>query len=189
LLPATGANGWRSGIGAPSGAVVLGIRAMPELYSFDIRYGNPMPDKGVRYKEVVRAPLWLIAFIYFLILSLVMSIWAALGNTPALVSLGILSIWVVVLYFKTALRIEVDERELRVGGARIEHSYIGEVTALSPVEMKATRTRNADASAYLAIRFWSSNGLKLQVSDPRDPTPYWLITSTSAEKLIKALKP
>ena len=44
-----------------------------------------------------------------------MSIWAALGNTPALVSLGILSVWVVGVYFKTGLTIEVDERELRVG--------------------------------------------------------------------------
>ena len=147
-----------------------------------------MPDKGVRYKEVVRAPLWLIAFVYFLILSLVISIWAALGNTPAVVSLGILSIWLIVAYFKSALTIEVDENELRVGAARIEHAYIGDAIALTPVEMKSIRTRDADPSAYLAIRFWSSNGLKLKISDPRDPTPYWLITSNEADDLVKALK-
>ena len=147
-----------------------------------------MPDKGVRYKEVVRAPLWLIAFVYFLILSLVISIWAALGNTPAVVSLGILSIWLIVAYFKSALTIEVDENELRVGAARIEHAYIGDAIALTPVEMKSIRTRDADPSAYLAIRFWSSNGLKLKVSDSRDPTPYWLITSNKATDLVKALK-
>lgn len=147
-----------------------------------------MPEKGVRYKEVVRAPLWLIAFVYFLILSLVMSIWVALGNTPALVSLGMLSIWAVVVYFKTSLTIEVDEEELRVGVARIEHAYIGDVAALTPDEMKTIRTRDADPSAYLAIRFWSSQGVKLKISDPRDPTPYWLITSNKATDLIKALK-
>ena len=147
-----------------------------------------MPDKGVRYKEVVRAPLWLIAFVYFLILSLVISIWAALGNTPAVVSLGILSIWLIIAYFKSALTIEVDENELRVGAVRIEHAYIGDAIALTPVEMKSIRTRDADPSAYLAIRFWSSNGLKLKISDPRDPTPYWLITSNKADELVKALK-
>ena len=147
-----------------------------------------MREKGVRYKEVVRAPLWLIAFVYFLILSLVISIWAALGNTPAVVSLGILSIWLIVAYFKSALTIEVDENELRVGAARIEHAYIGDAIALTPVEMKSIRTRDADPSAYLAIRFWSSNGLKLKISDPRDPTPYWLITSNKADELVKALK-
>ena len=46
-----------------------------------------MPEKGVRYREVIRAPLWLIAFVYFLFLSLVLSIWAALGNTPSLANL------------------------------------------------------------------------------------------------------
>jgi hypothetical protein len=147
-----------------------------------------MPEKGVRYREVVRAPLWLIAFVYFLILSLVISIWAALGTTPAVVSLGILSIWMIVVYFKSALTIEVDEKELRVGAARIEHAYIGDAIALTPVEMKSIRTRDADPSAYLAIRFWSSNGLKLKISDPRDTTPYWLITSNKADDLVKALK-
>ena len=188
LLPAIGAKGWRSGIGAPSGAVVLGIRAMSQLYSFDIRYGNPMPEKGVRYKEVVRAPLWLIAFVYFLILSLVISIWAALGNTPAVVSLGILSIWMIVVYFKSALTIEVDEKELRVGAARIEHAYIGDAIALTPVEMKSIRTRDADPSAYLAIRFWASKAVKVEVSDNRDATPYWLISSKNPQRLVEALK-
>ncbi len=148
-----------------------------------------MPEKGVRYKEVIRAPLWLIAFVYFLVLSVVMSIWAALGNTPALVSLGMLSIWVVFIYFKTELKIEVNENELRVGAARIQHAYIGDVIALTPAEMKTIRTRDADPSAHLAIRFWSSKGLKIKISDPRDPTPYWLVTSNAAADLVKALQP
>ena len=147
-----------------------------------------MPEKGVRYKEVIRAPLWLIAFVYFLILSLVISIWAALGNTPAVVSLGILSIWMIIVFFKSALTIEVDEKELRVGAARIDHAFIGDVIALTPFEMRSIRTRDADPSAYLAIRFWSSKGVKLKISDPRDPTPYWLITSNKATDLVKALK-
>jgi hypothetical protein len=147
-----------------------------------------MRDDGMRYREVIHAPLWLIAFVYFLILSLVISIWAALGNTPALVSLIALSIWVIVVYFKTALTIEVDDKELRVGGARIEHAYIGDVTALTTSEMKLIRTRDANPSAYLAIRFWSSNGVKLQISDSRDATPYWLITTNTSADLVKALK-
>ena len=94
----------------------------------------------------------------------------------------------IVVYFKSALTIEVDEKELRVGAARIEHAYIGDAIALTPVEMKSIRTRDADPSAYLAIRFWTSNGLKLKISDPRDTTPYWLITSNKADDLVKALK-
>ena len=142
----------------------------------------------MRYKEVIRAPLWLIAFVYFLFLSMVLSIWAALGNTPALVTFGVLTAWIVFLYFRTALTIRVDESYLYVGTAKIEHSFIGSTTALNPSELKLIRTRDADPSAYLAIRFWASKAIKVEVHDSRDTTPYWLISSKSPHRLVEALK-
>ena len=142
----------------------------------------------MRYKEVIRAPLWLIAFVYFLFLSMVLSIWAALGNTPALVTFGVLTAWIVFLYFRTALIIRVDESYLYVGTAKIEHSFIGSTTALSSSELKLIRTRDADPSAYLAIRFWASKAIKVEVRDSRDTTPYWLISSKSPQRLVEALK-
>lgn len=147
-----------------------------------------MRDQGVRFKEVIRAPLWLVAFVYFLFLSMVLSIWAALGNTPALITFGVLSIWLLYLYFKTALRIGVDQTCLRVGNASIEHIYIGEVEVLTPAQVKLVRTRDADPLAFLAIRFWSSKAVKVQVLDARDKTPYWLITTKKGTELRKALK-
>lgn len=142
----------------------------------------------MRYKEVIRAPLWLIAFVYFLFLSMVLSIWAALGNTPALVTFGVLTAWIVFLYFRTALIIRVDESYLYVGTAKIEHSFIGSTTALSSSELKLIRTRDADPSAYLAIRFWASKAIKVEVHDSGDTTPYWLISSKSPHRLVEALK-
>lgn len=142
----------------------------------------------MHYKEVIHPPLWLIAFVYFLFLSLVLSIWAALGNTPAIITFGISTAWLVDLYFRTTLKIEVSESELRVGAARIDRRYIGEVVALTSNEVKLLRTRDADPTAYLAIRFWTSKAVKIQVSDSRDSTPYWLITSKNPKALAAALK-
>jgi hypothetical protein len=42
--------------------------------------------------------------------------------------------------------------------------------------------------AFLAIRFWSSKAVKVQVTDARDKTPYWLITTKNGKELLKALK-
>jgi hypothetical protein len=126
--------------------------------------------------------------VYFLFLSIVLSIWAALGNTPALITFGLLTIWLIYLYFKTALKIQVDQTHLRVGHAAIEHIYIGEVVVLTSAETKLARTRDADPLAFLAIRFWSSKAVKVQVADPRDKTPYWLITTKKGRELLKALK-
>ncbi len=38
------------------------------------------------FREVIRPPLWVLAFIYFMFLSLVIAIWAALDNRSALIS-------------------------------------------------------------------------------------------------------
>jgi hypothetical protein len=147
-----------------------------------------MRDKDMQYKEVIRAPLWLIAFVYFLFLSMVLSIWAALGNAPAFLTFGVLTVWIVFLYFRTALTIRVDENYLYVGAARIEHSFIGSTTALNTSELKRIRTRDADPSAYLAIRFWVSKAVKVEVLDSRDTTPYWLISSKNPQRLVEAIK-
>jgi hypothetical protein len=142
----------------------------------------------MQYKEVIHPPLWLIAFVYFLFLSMVLSIWAALGNTPAIITFGISTAWLVDLYYRTSLKIEINDHELRIGSARIDRKYIGETVALTGKEATLIRTRDADPAAYMAIRFWTSKAVKMQLSDSRDSTPYWLITSNNPQALAAALK-
>ena len=142
----------------------------------------------MRYREVIHAPLWLLALIYFFLLSIVISVWAALGNNPALITLAAVTVLLILFYFKSALIIEVDNNELRVGKAHIEHQYIGEVNYLDNKAIQLLRTRDADPKAHLAIRFWSSKGVQLFVKDERDSTPYWLISSKKGLDLIKGLK-
>ena len=107
----------------------------------------------MRYREVIRTPLWLLAIIYFFFLSLVISIWAALGNNSALVSLVVLTLILVAVYVKAGLVIEVDDTEIRVGRAHLQRDFIGEITALDNQQLKRIRTRDADPAAFLAIRF------------------------------------
>ena len=84
----------------------------------------------MRYREVIRMPLWLLALIYFFFLSFVLSVWAALGNSAALVTFLALSALLVLISIRTRLIIQVDHSELMVGRAHIELKYIGEVTEL-----------------------------------------------------------
>jgi hypothetical protein len=142
----------------------------------------------MRYREVIRAPLWLLAIIYFFFLSLVISIWAALGNNSAIVTLVVLSLTLINIYFKSGLSIEVDENELRVGRAHLPREYFGNVTALDNQQVRIVRTRDADPAAFLAIRFWSPKAIQVFVNDARDQTPYWLISTSQPEKLLLALK-
>jgi hypothetical protein len=54
--------------------------------------------------------------------------------------------------------------------------------------MRRIRTRDADPQAFLAIRFWASQGVQIMIDDERDVTPYWLVTSKKGMELIKAIK-
>ncbi|CAB4820560.1 unannotated protein [freshwater metagenome] len=141
----------------------------------------------MRYREVIRMPLWLLALIYFFFLSFVVSVWAALENIAALVALLVVTSLLLRLAFTSALVIEINGQELRVGRAHISLSYIKNATALTVHEMKNIRTRDADPAAYLAIRFWNANGVKVVLDDPRDSTPYWVITSKQSEELAEIL--
>ena len=142
----------------------------------------------MRYREVIRAPLWLLAIIYFFMLSLVISIWAALGNNSALTLLAVVTAALVWIYSATALAIEVDNKELRVGNAHINLALIGDCIDLDNEAIRRVRTRDANPQAFLAIRFWAPKGIQLTINDTKDPTPYWLISSNAGAELIKAIK-
>ena len=142
----------------------------------------------MRYHEVIRAPLWLLAIVYFFMLTLVISLWAALGNGAALISLVVLTAALVWIYSASTLTIEVDNEELRVGKAHISLNLIGECINLDNEAIKRVRTRDADPRAFLAIRFWAQQGIQVEIKDKNDPTPYWLISSNAGAQLIKAIK-
>ena len=142
----------------------------------------------MRYREVIRAPLWLLAVVYFFMLSLVISIWSALGDNSALIALVLVTAALVWIYSATALTIQVNDKELRVGKAHIALGFIGDCIDLDNEAIKRVRTRDADPRAFLAIRFWAPKGVQVTINDTRDSTPYWLISSNAGAELIKAIK-
>ena len=139
------------------------------------------------FTEVLRPPIWVLAFIYFMFLSLVIAIWAAFDTTATMVSLAIATLAIPFIAQSLTSRIGVDHNQLRIDKAHIELKYLGKVTVLDSDAMRLLRTRDADPAAFLAIKFWSSKGIKIEVTDPRDATPYWLITSKRGEKLAALL--
>jgi hypothetical protein len=141
----------------------------------------------VIFTEVLRPPIWVLAFIYFMFLSLVIAIWAALDTTATMVALAIATLAIPFIARSLTSRIRVDHNELRIDKAHIALKYLGKVTVLDSDAMRLLRTRDADPAAFLAIKFWAATGIKLEVTDPRDATPYWLITSKRGEKLAALL--
>jgi Protein of unknown function (DUF3093) len=142
----------------------------------------------VIFREILRPPLWVLAFIYFLFLSVVLSIWAVFDTRTTLITFLLSTL--ALIWVATAMKSEItfDGEILRIDKANIDKKYLGAVTVLDKSEMHLLRTRDADPAAYLAIKFWEPQGLRIDLNDPRDKTPYWLITSKRGEEIAALLK-
>ncbi|MDA8777401.1 DUF3093 domain-containing protein [Pontimonas sp.] len=83
--------------------------------------------------------------------------------------------------------ITVDSRLLEVGTARLERSFIASVESLSGEQARHAKGPGAHGRAWLCLRPWVHPVVKITLSDPEDPTPYWLVSSRTPDLLKSAL--
>ncbi len=140
------------------------------------------------WEENIRWPWWLTLLILGLDLSIIIAIWAGLGNTAALIAAGSTLLFTCYLFFITVLRTRVEGENLSVGRAKIQKKYLGKVITLSIDEFRHLRGAGINPSAFHAFRFWIKRGVKIEINDPQDPTPYWLVSSKAPERFAEALK-
>lgn len=85
-------------------------------------------------------------------------------------------------------KVEVADGELKVGDAHVPLTLLGEVEIISPADRRAAMGRELDPAAFVLHRGWVKPMVRVHLTDPEDPTPYWLISTRHPEELIKALK-
>jgi hypothetical protein len=84
--------------------------------------------------------------------------------------------------------ISVDEQEVRVGRAAIEHAYIATCRALNAEETRRRTGVEADARAHLALRPYIKTTVEITLDDIEDPVPYWLVSTRHPQRLAAALQ-
>jgi len=102
------------------------------------------------WEENIRWPWWLTLLILGLDLSIIIAIWAGLGNPAALIAAGSTILFTCYLFFITVLRTRVEGEYLSVGRARIEKKYLGKVITLSIDEFRHLRGAGINPSAFHA---------------------------------------
>lgn len=105
--------------------------------------------------------------------------WTLTALTAALVGLGLLAYG--------SARIEVTDREFRAGRAHIEGALLGAATPLDAEQTRRTAGVDADVRAYLLLRPYLRRAVKVEITDPADPAPYWLVSTRHPERLAEAL--
>jgi hypothetical protein len=98
-----------------------------------------------------------------------------------------LAVLALVLWTYGDARIVVDAETFRAGRARLPAQYVGSATALDADQTKRVAGVEADARAYLVLRPYLKRAVRVELTDPADPTPYWLVGTRHPEELAKAL--
>lgn len=93
----------------------------------------------------------------------------------------------VVLLLAAAPRIEVTDTEFVAGKARVPLNLVGAVATARGEDARQERGPGLDARAWLLIRGWVDPVVKIEIVDPQDPTPYWLVSTRQPENLAAAL--
>ena len=139
-------------------------------------------------REVMRWPWWFSFLVLGLDFSIVIALWAGLGNNAALIGL-ITTVGLSIFFYQfTSLTIERDGNVLRVGGAAIDLQYLGEIEVLDRQTMQHFLREGFNSRAFYAMRFWVKTGIKISIVDRRDPTPFWIVSSKRAAEIAQLIK-
>jgi hypothetical protein len=84
-------------------------------------------------------------------------------------------------------RVEVAGGRFRAGRAAVPLRLLGTARAATGEEARQERGPRLDARAYLCIRGWVDPVVRVELVDPEDPTPYWLVSSRRPDRLLAAL--
>ena len=86
-----------------------------------------------------------------------------------------------------AARLTVRDGFFRAGRAGIAGEHLGAATALDPETTRRIAGVEADARAYLLLRPYLKRAVKVEIADPADPAPYWLVSTRHPDELARAL--
>ncbi|MER6976352.1 DUF3093 domain-containing protein [Streptomyces carpinensis] len=140
------------------------------------------------YEERLTAPRswWLISFLIGVSCALVL---LPFGTLPLLGGLvGGTAVAAIVASSYGSVRIRVVGGFLIAGEAKVPVTALGEAEVLDPEEARAWRTYKADTRAFLLLRAYIPRALRVEVTDPEDPTPYLYLSSREPERLAEALR-
>jgi hypothetical protein len=85
-------------------------------------------------------------------------------------------------------RVRVVNGALAVGDARIPVTALGEPEVLDEEGARAWRTYRADPRAFMLMRSYVPQAVRVEVTDPADPTPYVYVSTREPQALTAALR-
>ncbi|MFD7162606.1 DUF3093 domain-containing protein [Streptomyces violascens] len=146
-----------------------------------------MQPNAPQYAERLTAPRswWFISVLVGIACALML---LPVGTLPMLAGFvgGTAASWVVVSSYGS-VRIRVLPDTLVAGEARIPTKALGEPEILDAEEARAWRLHKADPRAFMLLRAYIPTAVKVEITDPADPTPYAYLSTRDPEALKAAI--
>ena len=153
-----------------------------------------MSNSGAPSSEVpsYRERLWPAAWVFLataLVIPASLLVFLPISTTAGIVCAVVLYAAVVITLLVTTPTVEVDDALFTAGRARLPRTVIASVAPFTGAGATAQRGTQLDARAWLLLRGWIPGLVKVQLDDPSDPTPYWLVSTRHPDELAQALTP
>ncbi|MFE4637329.1 DUF3093 domain-containing protein [Streptomyces sp. NPDC056773] len=85
-------------------------------------------------------------------------------------------------------RVRVVGGALAAGEARIPVAALGDPEVLDAEEARAWRTYKADTRAFMLMRSYVPTAVRVEITDPADPTPYVYVSTREPQALAAAIR-
>ncbi len=105
-------------------------------------------------------------------------------------AIGLAAVFLVAIgRIRVAVRVSpADGRtELVVDDAHLPVAVICGVSVVEAEERRRLLGLDAEPLAFIVQRPWISGGVRVDLDDPDDPTPYWFVSSRRPQQLAEAL--
>lgn len=144
---------------------------------------------SAQYRERWRAPWWLWAAGLLVAVGTAAEIHLGYSGARSVFPYAItIPLMVGALWWLGRIEVRVTDDELRVDDARLELRFIADAEPLSAKAREAAMGQQFDPLAFVVRRPWLRGAVLVRLSDPNDPTPYWIVASRRPTELADAIR-
>lgn len=109
----------------------------------------------------------------------------AFDDLWALVTFVVSEAAIIIIGLLSAPTLVLSRDSISIGKVTIPTKYISGVTVIPQSDQQAEKGPRLQPAAYVRFQVGVKGLIKIELNDPADPTPYWLISSRNPELFTK----
>jgi len=109
----------------------------------------------------------------------------AFDDLWALITFVVSELAIIFLGLFAAPTLSLSSKTLSIGNVQIPTQHVKAITVVEASAQQSEKGPKLNPSAYVRFQVGVKGLLKVELNDPNDPTPYWLISSRNPDLVAK----